>query len=149
MYKNILVPVDDSKTSNLAIQEAIKLAKVHKSSIRIIHVVDEFIFTTGEIELDFSAIETAMKKTGLAILDKMEKKVREAHIPVESFLIEITDYSGRVPEKIIEDSQNHHADVIVIGTHGRRGFNRLILGSVAEAVLRLATIPVLLIRGQE
>lgn len=149
MYNKILVPIDASATSALALEEAIKLAKVHKATICLVHVVDIFILTTGELTSNYPAFEAAVKETGRLLLAKMEKLVRDADVSVEQHLIEINDYFTRVPEKIIAECKKHHADLIVIGTHGRRGFSRFMLGSVAEGVVRMASVPVLLIRSPE
>lgn len=149
MYTNILVPIDASATSNLALQEAIKLAKVHKATIHLVHIVDIFILTTGELAPAYPALEAAVKETGQALLDKMEKLAQDVGVPVKKHLIENIDYSTRIPEKIIEECKNQHSDLIIIGTHGRRGFNRFLLGSVAEGVIRMSNVPVLLIRSTD
>ena len=70
----------------------------------------------------------------------------QAHIKFENHLIETKPFEGRVAEKIIEESLVRPTDLLVIGTHGRRGFSRLFLGSVAENIIRIATLPVLLVR---
>lgn len=145
MYKKILVAVDGSETSNFAFQEAIKLAKEQQATLRLIHVVDEYFYTTGTI--DYDEYEKIIKEEGKAILNKLEAQAHNAGVKAESKLLEIAEFAPRISEKIIEESIASKADLIVIGTHGRRGFNRFLLGSVAEGVIRMATIPVLLIRG--
>ncbi|MHB1947901.1 MAG: universal stress protein [Gammaproteobacteria bacterium] len=147
MYKQILVAVDGSDTANLAFQEAIKLAKEQQATVRLIYVADEYFNTTGETLIDYEQYEKAIREQGQLILNKLEGLAYKAGVKVESKLIEIVDYSPRISDKIVEESISWKADLIVIGTHGRRGFSRFILGSVAEGVIRTATIPVLLIRG--
>ncbi len=147
MYKQILVAVDDSDTSQLAFQEAIKLAKEQQSTLRLIHVVDEYFYTTGTI--DYLAYEKVIKEQGQLLLTQLKEQAHHAGVKVECKLIEIVEYAPRISEKIVKEAIECKADLIVIGTHGRRGFSRFVLGSVAEGVIRMATIPVLLIRSTQ
>lgn len=147
-YKRILVAVDGSETSTLAMQEAIKLAKDQRAALKIIHVADEFVIVGDGVRFDFEQYENAVRGHGLSILDEMESLARKADVTVENSIIENTDHSVRIPEKIVDEANAWQADLLVIGTHGRRGFSRLLLGSVAEGIIRIASIPVLLVRGK-
>ena len=89
-----------------------------------------------------------MTKSGWEILRKAKAVARGAGIPVETRLIEIDTLGHRIPEMIAADAEAWPADLIVICTHGRRELSHLLLGSVAEGVVRVATKPVLLIRGK-
>ncbi|MFZ2314451.1 MAG: universal stress protein [Gammaproteobacteria bacterium] len=149
VYKRILVAVDGSDTSILAMQEAIALAKDQQATLKLVYVVDEFMVVSEGVPFDFKKYEASIRKHGQSILNKMEALAKKEGLSIESSLIENTDYSTRIPEKIVQESINWQADLIIIGTHGRRGFSHLMLGSVAEGVIRLASIPVLLIRGKE
>jgi nucleotide-binding universal stress UspA family protein len=93
-------------------------------------------------------ITDALIKSGKEILRKAEAAARLAGIAVESHLIEIDTLAHRIPEMIAADAEAWPADLIVICTHGRRGLSHLFLGSIAEGVVRVATKPVLLIRGK-
>jgi nucleotide-binding universal stress UspA family protein len=148
-YKKILVAVDGSDTSTLAMQEAINLAKDQQATLRIIYVSDAFVVVGDGVRFDFEQYENAVRGHGLSILNKMESLAHKAGVPVESGIIENTESSTRIPEKIVQDSSAWHADLLVIGTHGRRGFSRLVLGSVAEGIIRMASTPVLLISGKK
>lgn len=148
-YKRILVAVDGSEASTLAMQEAIKLAKDQQAILRIIYVADEFVIVGDGVPFDFTQYENAVRGYGLSILNKMESLAQEAGISVESGIIENTEHSVRIPEKIVQEATNWQADLLVIGTHGRHGFSHLVLGSVAEGVIRMASIPVLLVRGKK
>lgn len=148
-YKHIMVAVDGSETSNLAMQEAIKLAKTQKSTLRIVHVIDDSFVNYGEAYIDYAALLEAKKQQGLEILKKMDDLARHAQITFENHLIETKPFEGRIAEKLIEEARIRPTDLLVIGTHGRRGFSRLFLGSVAENVIRIATLPILLVRGGE
>lgn len=148
-YKRIIVAVDGSETSKQALKEAIKLAKEQQAKLRILHVVDEnFIYYGGEAYVDHDTLESSIRKEGQKILEKVEAKIRNSNIKFESRLVEIKPFQGRIAEKIIDEAKAWPADLLVIGTHGRRGFSHLLLGSVAEGVIRIATMPVLLIRGK-
>jgi len=147
MFQRILVPVDGSTTSNLALEEAFKLAKEQQAQVRIIHVVDE---VSLNLESDFAsdAFINALRKSGNAILAKAEKKARDAGITIETQLLERIPIEHRISDMIVDDGKHWKADLIIMGTHGRRGINHLLLGSVAEKLVRIATTPVLLIRAK-
>jgi nucleotide-binding universal stress UspA family protein len=148
MFKRILVAVDGSDTAGLALQEAIKLAKELQAQLRIVHAVDIVNINLGAEFPDVSEISNALTRGGQEILRKAEAVARAAGIPVETRLIEIDTLGHRIPEMIAADAEAWPADLIVICTHGRRGLSHLLLGSVAEGVVRVATKPVLLIRGK-
>jgi nucleotide-binding universal stress UspA family protein len=88
-----------------------------------------------------------LAKTGQDILDKAGAVAREAGVSAETALIKIDTLGQRIPQMIAADAEAWPADLIVIGTHGRRGLSHLFLGSVAEGVARVASKPVLLFRG--
>ena len=148
MFKRILVTVDGSDISNQALQEAIKLTKENEAQLRIVHVVDTVTF---DLNLDFSnisEISTSMINSGRGILEKAVAVARAAGITAETSLIERDTLDKRVPELIMADAETWPADLIVICTHGRTGLSHLFLGSVAERLVRVATKPILLIRGK-
>ena len=147
MYQKILVPVDGSPTSLAGLQEAIALARVMGSTIKVLHVVDEISFMTSfesSMALTAEVFET-LKKAGQDVLQEVETRVRAAGVAVETELYE--SYSGRVSDLVIAKAREWGAQLIVLGTHGRRGVGRMLLGSDAEQVLRQSPVPVLLVRG--
>jgi len=148
MFKRILVAVDGSDTAEQALLEAINLAKEHQAQLRIVHAVDIVNLNLSTEFPQSSEISDAMTRNGRDILRKAEAVARGAGIPVETRLIEIDTLGHRIPEMISADAEAWPADLIVICTHGRRGVSHLFLGSVAEGVVRVATKPVLLIRGK-
>ena len=147
MYQRILVPVDGSPTSNAGLAEAIKLAKLTGARVRVLHVVDEMPFLmSGDGYAAMSGdIFTMLKEAGRAVLEQARLMVHAAGIPVEATLFD--SLSGRLCDRVAEQVQAWGADVIVLGTHGRRGVGRMLLGSDAEQIVRTATVPVLLVRG--
>jgi len=146
LYQRILVPVDGSKTSDLGLQEAIRLARVTGGKLRILHVIDDLSFA---LALDAYAGGTGewlaeMRQQGQKLLDHAVGIAAEAGIQAEGALRE--RLAGKLVEAVVAETTGWPADLIVLGTHGRRGLGRLMMGSDAEAILRAATIPVLLVR---
>jgi nucleotide-binding universal stress UspA family protein len=149
MYKHILVPVDGSDTSNLALQEAMKLAKEQQAALRLVHVVDETpAYMTMDTPYSVADYQKAMREVGQKVLATCAAMARQARVEVDTKFIILEVLAQRICDAINnEEAKRWPADLIVIGTHGRHGFNHLLLGSVAEGVIRLAAKPVLVIRG--
>lgn len=146
MYKRILVPIDGSSTSDRALQEAIKLIDTQPAQLRLVHVVDDLQFLDAEGYVDYAELRELTRKIGQRALDKAEEIARQADITVESALLEAN--GERIAQVIDAEAENWSADLIVIGTHGRSGFSHLLFGSVAEGVVRGASVPILLVRSE-
>lgn len=142
MFKRILVPVDGSATSMNGLGKAMRLAKASGARLRILHVVDGIAFSRRHSM--FTATAAKFRESGRKLLREVMANLRDQKLPAESRLVE--NLTGRAAETIVKEAGKWKADVIVMGTHGRRGFNRLMLGSDAELVARSATIPVLLVQ---
>jgi len=148
MYKKILVPVDGSDTSNRALEEAIKLAKEQQAALRLIHVLDETtVYMMAETPYPIADYLKMIREVGQKVLSTCATTAAEAGLKVDTRLVVIERLAQRICDAVNEEAKRWPADLIVIGTHGRRGFNHLLLGSVAEGVIRLATNPVLICRG--
>jgi nucleotide-binding universal stress UspA family protein len=149
MYQKILVPVDGSPTSARGLQEAIKLAKLTGARVRLLHVVDQISFASGMEAASMMTGEMLqlLREGGEQLLKKAQARVEKAGVRVDTVLCD--SFAGRVCDLVIEQATAWRADLIVLGTHGRRGFSRLMMGSDAEMIVRLATMPVLLVRGKE
>lgn len=146
VYKRILVPVDGSSTSMAGLNEALRLARDQKAKLKLIHIVDELmIFSSSEAGMNIEPIIESMKRGGKRILDRAAKLAAARGIRPETELWE--NATGRVAEVLIGRAKRWRADLIVMGTHGRRGVNRLVLGSDAELVVRNSPVPVLLVRS--
>ena len=147
MYEKILVPVDGSPTSLAGLNEAIALARVMGSTIKLLQVVDEIsLMTSLEAAMALPPnVFDLLKEAGQQVLSDAEARTKAAGIAVEAELFE--SYSGRVSDLILTKAQEWGAQIIVLGTHGRRGVGRMLLGSDAEQVLRQSPVPVLLVRG--
>lgn len=149
MYQRILVPVDGSATSTCGLDEAVKLARLTGASLRLIHVVDTLTLSTGLLPSAYYADEVPPrnKEIGEQILAQAGNRVRASGVKFDTFLA--TSLLPRVSEAVVEQAKNWNADLIVIGTHGRRGVGRVLLGSDAEQIIRMAPVPVLLVRAPE
>ena len=146
MYRRILVAIDGSDTSRRALLEALQLAKDGKSALRVLHVLDLVTFST-DTPSGFAAYEDALRVGGEQMLSNASDIAEKAGVKCETKLLEMEGRGRRVAEEIAQDAEVWRAELIVIGTHGRRGLNRVFLGSVAESLVRIAPAPVLLVRG--
>ncbi len=149
MYRRILVPIDGSPTSTRGLDEAIGLAKVTGGRIRLLHVLDELVFPigfgTGATYLD--DVLPRKRLEGQRILDKGRDHAQAAGVAVDTFESEC--FATRISDVVCAEATAWKADLIVIGTHGRRGVGRVLLGSDAEQVVRSAPVPVLLVRAAD
>ena len=147
MYKQILCPVDGSSTSNCGMREAIHLAKDQNAKLRFLHVVDMYLpvlSATGDFNVVY--IDDLLHENGKAVLKKAEIAAHKAGVAAESRTVEAI--GGRVSKFVMVQIKEWPADLIVMGTHGLRGIERLVMGSDAETIVRNSPVPVLLVRDQ-
>ena len=146
MYQRILVPIDGSVTSERGLDEALAIAAQFKSTVRLIHVMDEasLVMNTAAFAVNVGGLLTSLAKAGEEILCAGQLRAKERGQFVETVLRHCA--AGRVADVIVKEATQWPADLIVLGTHGRRGAERLLLGSDAEQVLRTAPMPVLVVR---
>lgn len=149
MYQRILVPVDGSATSIAGLAEAMKLAKLTGARLRLMHVIDEmpFVFNAEGYGAMSNDVLSILRGTGEQVLQHARKLVEDNDIAVDTALFE--ELSGRLCDCVAEQARQWKADLIVLGTHGRRGMNRMLLGSDAEQILRTASVPVLLVHAAQ
>jgi nucleotide-binding universal stress UspA family protein len=146
VYKRILVPVDGSPTSTAGLNEALRLARNQMARVRLVHIVDErMIFSTAEAGLNIEPVIEALKSGGKRLLDHAAKRAASRGVRAETELLE--NAASQVADVLVARARRWRADLIVMGTHGRRGVNRLVLGSDAELVVRNSPVPVLLVRS--
>ena len=148
MYKKILVPIDGSPASSLGLTEAIKLAKDQGAKLRLFHLVDEYVAVSSMdgVTLDTGDLLDALRQTGKKIVAKAEAQARRHGLTPEAVMLE--SFGGRAADFIVQQAKKWGADLIVLGTHGRRGVKRLVMGSDAEQVIRTTPVPVLLVRSK-
>ena len=148
MYQRILVPLDGSATAESGLREALKLATGQNATLFFLHVVDDFRMLVEMSSVrNYEEMLKSMRQYGLEVLAKARHAAELAGVHRESLLREVTN--ERVADVIVDQAKQHGCDLIVMGTHGRRGFNRIAMGSEAEQVARTSTVPVLLVRQQE
>jgi len=145
MYAKILVPIDGSETSTLGLNEAIRLAKNQGGRIRLIHIVNELIVVLPEAYVNIERVIDELRSRGRALLDDGEASVRSGGVAVDTTLVEAM--GNQAGDQIIQQAKEWGADLIVCGTHGRRGIRRIVMGSDAEYVVRHTPVPILLVRS--
>ncbi len=147
MYERILVPVDGSATSSRALDEAIRLAVLSGAKLRLVHVADELSAMTG-LDANASLVGSPaalLHEGGEQILAQAKMATASRVADVDTVLVD--GFSAGVANEVLEQATLWNADLIVLGTHGRRGLRRLFMGSDAEQIVRRASAPVLLVRA--
>ncbi|VTU36421.1 Putative universal stress protein [Variovorax sp. PBS-H4] len=149
MYQRILVPVDGSATSTRGLEEAIQLARLTQGRLRLFHVIDELSFALAMDAYSGYAGDwlNVLREQGRRILDEGKAKAQAAGVDAEAQLCD--SFSGSVHQMVNDEAAKWPAQLIVLGTHGRRGVGRVVMGSSAEHILRYASVPVLLVRAPE
>jgi nucleotide-binding universal stress UspA family protein len=149
MYKKILVPVDGSLTSDAGLEEAIKLAKITGAQIRLLHTVDDMPFVM-QAE-GYGAVSGDVRKSFVEraelLLENARARVVSAGVDADTVMSE--SMGARLVDQVLSQIGQWGADLVVLGTHGRRGIGRMVMGSDAEGVARVSPVPVLLVRFAE
>ena len=158
MFQRILIPIDGSKTSQQALKRGIAFAAEQGAALRLLHVHEVSVLS------DIYASQTASGMTAAPNVKALEKFEADLEKRSQSLLQQATAMAAKAgvakvdgkminagmrkaAKLIVDDAAKWKADLIVMGTHGRSGFDHLVFGSVAEGVMRSATAPVLLIRS--
>jgi len=139
MYDRMLFPTDGGETTGKALEHAIDIAVTYDATLHILYVIDKAVFA-GDIET--GPILEQFETIGEAVLDEVSQDARTGG--VESVVTHRA--RGSPHEQILEYAAEQDIDLVVMGTHGRTGLNRYLIGSVAEKVVRLADMPVLTVR---
>lgn len=147
MYKNILIAVDGGTTSQRGLAEGLRLAKATGGRVMLVHVVNALILESEIASTAYhQALAEAFRRAGSDILENAARAARAACVPFEQKIIE--KIGAHASDEIIAAAKDWRADLIVLGTHGRRGLTRLVMGSDAELILRQSPVPVLMVRDQ-
>lgn len=140
MYDRILVPTDGSREVERALEYAIDLARLHDATLRALYVVNAAGYGGLPMETALEGVSDALRNEGRSAVDRVEE-LAPADVPVETAVLE-----GAPSQAIVDDADSTECDLIVMGTHGRGGIDRLLLGSVTERVVRRAPVPVLTVQ---
>ena len=144
MFKKILVGTDFSEPSDAARRTAIELARRLGAELEIVHVEEPlpaYAFSEGALP-DLPRLQEEVRSWAEREVEQQAKEARAAGVPVTTAVL-----LGTPANAIVEAARTDGADLIVVGTHGRTGFERILLGSVAERVVRTASCPVLTVRN--
>ncbi|WP_049972362.1 universal stress protein [Haladaptatus cibarius] len=141
MYERILLPTDGSDAADRAIEQALNLAKTYDARLYVISIVDQ---TAIPPDVRADILYEELQEDGEQAVDDIEQKASDAGIDVRTSIPQGTPY-----RTILDFADDHDVDLIVMGTHGRRGIDRYLLGSVTEKVVRLSERPVLTVRMDE
>ena len=146
MIRRILHPSDFSPASRAAFAKAVELAKQNRAQLILTHVVLNPVMPYADGYLSaqaYKGMETAARRYGEKHLAALVAKARRAGVRARALVLE-----GVVADRIVRAAKGQRADVIVIGTHGRTGLVRFLLGSVADRVVSQASCPVVTVRGR-
>jgi nucleotide-binding universal stress UspA family protein len=145
-YRRILVAVDGSDAANRGLREALRLAKEERAQLFILHVVNEYYaYAMPDAGVAAADIAPLLREGGKKILAKAQAAAEKQGVKPKLILRETI--GSAAADLIVREAKKQRADLIVLGTHGRRGVRRLVLGSDAEQVVRAAPVPVLLVRA--
>ncbi|MBY4595568.1 universal stress protein [Ottowia caeni] len=146
MFKHILIPVDGSPTAMAAVDKAAGLAKAFGSAVTAVYVIDPYPFTGVGADFAYGQDQYLSAATAEAnsAIDAARERLAGAGIQAEVRVVE----SHAVWRGILEAAENAGADLVVMGSHGRRGLEKLVLGSVTQSVLSHAKVNTLVVRGE-
>ncbi|QLG27488.1 universal stress protein [Halorarum halophilum] len=139
MYDDILVPTDGSAAADAAVEHAVTLAERFDATLHALYVVDSTAYSS--LEAGSQMVAEALEDEGEAAVDRIAAAANDADLPVVESVV-----SGTAYRSILEYAGEEDIDLITMGTHGRRGIDRYLLGSVTERVVRSADQPVLTVR---
>ncbi len=144
MFKHILVPVDGSSTAQLAVDRSIGLAKAFGSRVTAIFVIDPYPFTGVGTDFAYGQAEylSAATAEANAAIKAAKSSFDAAGVSVDTSVIE----AHAAWRGVVQAAVSVQADLIVMGSHGRSGLEKLVLGSVTQAVLSHTRLPVLVVR---
>jgi nucleotide-binding universal stress UspA family protein len=144
--KRILVPTDFSTPSDLALKQAIEIASQNKSKIFLLHVIDKVIRQCAvDYCLDYSAVKKLEEDSEKAAKDMLEKEVKKV-LQNQKIEIEYDIQRGTPADVILKEQKNKDIDLTVIASHGKTGLKKVLMGSVAEKVLKGTKSPALLVK---
>lgn len=143
-FQRILVPVDGSEPSDRALATALQMARESGGQVRVVHCFDDLVYLTG-FEASGDVLMQA-RAQAQQVLEQARARAVAAGVACDAKLIDVP--GRRLGDDVAREALDWNADLVVVGSHGRRGLDRLLLGSGAEQVVRLAPVPVLVVRDK-
>ncbi|AKB17436.1 MULTISPECIES: universal stress protein [unclassified Methanosarcina] len=143
-YRNIVIATDGSANNQKAISYGIEIAKISGATVHALYVVDTSSFSSIPMDTGWEAMYEILKKEGEKAVSEVKKQGDAAGVDVKEVLEE-----GHPSNEILEFAENNNVDLIVMGTLGKTGLDRFLMGSVAEKVVRGSTVPVMVVRSGE
>jgi nucleotide-binding universal stress UspA family protein len=143
LFKKIVIATDGSKRTQNAVETGLEIARVHQSKVQAVYVVDTVTFTSVPMDVTWENMYQLLKEEGEEAVGRV-KAAAPAGVEVETHVLE-----GNPALEITKFAKDNDCDLIVVGTLGKSGIDRILLGSVAEKVVRIAPCPVLVIRSQK
>jgi nucleotide-binding universal stress UspA family protein len=140
MYEQVLVPTDGSEAAEAAIDHAVDVASTYDARLHALYVVDASVYSSLEVGVE--TVVEALTEEGEKAVARVADRARAADVPVETHVV-----TGTAFPTILEVADDVDADLIVMATHGRRGIERYLLGSVTERVVRKSDVPVMTVRA--
>ncbi|UZE92225.1 MAG: universal stress protein [Methanosarcinales archaeon] len=142
LYRKILIATDGSTQTKKAVGHAIELARLMSAKVYIVYVVDSVAFASIPLDMRSENIYEGLKKDGLDATKVVADAAGEKGVDAETVILE-----GNPAEEIVDFAKNNEIDLIVLGTLGKSGIERFLLGSVAEKVARTSPITVMIVKG--
>lgn len=142
MYDSIMLPTDGSEAAEIAANQAFKQAELNDATLHVVYVLE--VDATGPMQINVDDITDRLKERGEQVTKRVEELAESADIDVVTSVLR-----GNADEEIVDYVSEHGIDLIVMGTHGRRGIRRHLLGSVTERVIRQSPVPVMAVRDEQ
>lgn len=148
-FKRILVPCDGSEVSTRALVSALQLARDagDEGRVRLLHVLDQIDYFAAGYEIAGASVLAELQRQAHKVLEDAAAVCQSAGVPYDTLLLD--EPGSRLGDKVAEQALTWKADLVVVGTHGRKGLSRAMLGSGAEQILRFAPVPVLVVRERK
>ncbi|MCQ1534320.1 universal stress protein [Methanosarcina sp. KYL-1] len=143
-YRNIIIATDGSENTNRAISYGIEIAKLSGATVHALYVLDTSSFSSIPMDAGWEAMYELLRKEGEKAVSNVKEIGEASGVEVKEVLGE-----GHPSNEIISFAEENNADLIVMGTLGKSGIDRFLLGSVAEKVVRNSKIPVMVVRSEE
>ena len=141
MYDDILVPTDGSEGTNKAVEHALDITKKYDATAHVVYVVNTSAYSTLPADSNWESITAALEDEGKQATGEIVEEMQDVGVNA------VPSVEEGIPHKtILEYADDNDIDLIVMGTHGKSGLDRLLLGSVTEKVVRASKVPVLTVR---